>query len=286
MGFFSSSACCFQRRGRLLVLRSSLGVTMPAPFFQPWPSLIIDTDMTVDVDDVGALCVAHALVDRGEAHLLAVTHDTGFSHGIGAVSVVNAYYGREDVPLGAYTGNVRAHRPADVHPTHYLCSACCVTCAVVLCAGGQPRDDGSVGAAMDQPGQGLVRTGFARRLQLERAPRLPGATGGDCPASRPRHIRAQCDDRRPRSRHQSAPTAPLSTRRPLAAAGGGARRVEGRQARMDGRIAAGLVAGPCVRAHEPARQFARPHVPMRCVAATHADARPRPQGTTVSLLPS
>ena len=32
--------------------------------------LIIDTDMAGDVDDVGALCLAHALADRGEAAIL------------------------------------------------------------------------------------------------------------------------------------------------------------------------------------------------------------------------
>jgi hypothetical protein len=77
----------------------------PPRFDNPTP-LIIDTDMSIDADDVGALCVAHALVDRGEARLLAVTHDTGYSQGVGGVSVINTYYGRGDVPLGVYTGDV------------------------------------------------------------------------------------------------------------------------------------------------------------------------------------
>jgi len=66
--------------------------------------LIIDTDMSVDVDDVGALCLAHALADRGEANLLAVVHDAGYPHGVGAVSVINRFYNR-DVPIGAYKGS-------------------------------------------------------------------------------------------------------------------------------------------------------------------------------------
>ena len=41
-----------------------------------------------DVDDVGALCIAHKLADRGEADILAITHDTGLEHGVGAISVV------------------------------------------------------------------------------------------------------------------------------------------------------------------------------------------------------
>ena len=49
--------------------------------------LIIDTDMSFDVDDVLAVCMAHALHDSGEAKLLAVLHDSGYPEGIAAVSV-------------------------------------------------------------------------------------------------------------------------------------------------------------------------------------------------------
>lgn len=80
----------------------------PAPPAPPVPSgavrLIIDTDMGFDVDDVAAVCAAHALHDLGEASLLAVVHDTGFNKGIGAVSVINHYYGHDSVALGAYKG--------------------------------------------------------------------------------------------------------------------------------------------------------------------------------------
>jgi len=66
--------------------------------------LIIDTDMIFDVDDVLAVCMAHALHDVGEAKLLAVLHDSGYPQGIAAVSVLSHYYGHDDVPLGAYKG--------------------------------------------------------------------------------------------------------------------------------------------------------------------------------------
>ena len=52
-------------------------------------ALIVDTDMSIDVDDIGALCAAHALADRGEAELLAVVHDTGLESGVGAIGVIN-----------------------------------------------------------------------------------------------------------------------------------------------------------------------------------------------------
>ena len=71
-------------------------------------------DVCVRACRSGALCVAHGLADRGEASILAITHDTGYSAGVGAVSVVNAYYGRDHVPLGAYVGDVGdpAHTPS------------------------------------------------------------------------------------------------------------------------------------------------------------------------------
>ena len=68
--------------------------------------LIIDTDMSIDVDDVGMLCAAHALADLGEARILAVLHDAHAVYGIGAVSAINRYYGRDGIPLGAYRGPI------------------------------------------------------------------------------------------------------------------------------------------------------------------------------------
>ena len=70
--------------------------------------LLIDTDISVDVDDVGALCIAHALADRGEAQILGVVHDINLAAGIGAVSAISHYFGRDDLPLGAYRGPVVA----------------------------------------------------------------------------------------------------------------------------------------------------------------------------------
>jgi len=67
--------------------------------------LIIDTDASFDVDDVVAVCMAHALMDNGEVDIKAIVHDAGIPEGIGAMSVLNHYYGRDDILLGAYKGN-------------------------------------------------------------------------------------------------------------------------------------------------------------------------------------
>jgi hypothetical protein len=69
--------------------------------------IIFDTDMTEDVDDVGALAMLHALADRGEAEILAVMHSTGYPYTVGCIDAINTYYGRPDLPIGAYKGGVK-----------------------------------------------------------------------------------------------------------------------------------------------------------------------------------
>ena len=76
------------------------------PLISAVVNLIIDTDLSVDVDDVGALCISHALADLGEANILAIVHDTGLETGVGGVSVINRYYRRANIPVGAYRGIV------------------------------------------------------------------------------------------------------------------------------------------------------------------------------------
>ena len=68
--------------------------------------LIIDTDASFDVDDIVAICLAHALADLGETNILAIVHNAGIPEGIGAVSnIVNHYFDRDDIVLGAYKGD-------------------------------------------------------------------------------------------------------------------------------------------------------------------------------------
>ena len=52
------------------------------------------------------MCVAHSLADQGEAEILAVVMNTALPEGPGAVSAINSYYGRSDIPIGAYRGNI------------------------------------------------------------------------------------------------------------------------------------------------------------------------------------
>ena len=68
--------------------------------------LIIDTDIggggCNDVDDVVAVSIAHALADRGEVELLAVVQNTAPLECAGVISVLNHFWGRGNLSVGAY----------------------------------------------------------------------------------------------------------------------------------------------------------------------------------------
>ncbi len=61
--------------------------------------------MCTDCDDAGALAVLHGLADRGECEILAVCCSNKSKYSIGACDAINTYFGRGDIPLGAYQGN-------------------------------------------------------------------------------------------------------------------------------------------------------------------------------------
>ena len=67
-------------------------------------NLILETDMTLDVDDVGALAVAHALADRNEAKLLGVSYNETHSDGVKGIAAVNGWYGRFNLPVTRFKG--------------------------------------------------------------------------------------------------------------------------------------------------------------------------------------
>lgn len=67
-------------------------------------TLIYDTDFGLDVDDVGALAMIHALADQGEATLLGVVSNVSDPYAPAAIDVINTYYGRPDIPIGLAEG--------------------------------------------------------------------------------------------------------------------------------------------------------------------------------------
>lgn len=63
-------------------------------------SIIFDTDMGPDYDDVGAITLLHAFADKGEAIILATMASTNYE-GVGAVlNVFNTYFKRPEIPVG------------------------------------------------------------------------------------------------------------------------------------------------------------------------------------------
>ncbi|BDS06852.1 nucleoside hydrolase [Oceaniferula spumae] len=64
-------------------------------------SIIFDTDMGNDVDDVMALAMIHQLERRGACKLLACTSTKDHIKSAPFIDVINTYYGRPDIPVGA-----------------------------------------------------------------------------------------------------------------------------------------------------------------------------------------
>lgn len=67
-------------------------------------SIIVDTDIGPDYDDVGALTVLHALADRGEAKPLAIMTSNKNDLTAPSVDVLDTYFGRPGLPIGAPKG--------------------------------------------------------------------------------------------------------------------------------------------------------------------------------------
>lgn len=68
-------------------------------------SIIFDTDIAPDYDDVGALTLLHAFADRGEAKILATISCNVFPTTGPALSVLNTYFNRPDIPIGITRGS-------------------------------------------------------------------------------------------------------------------------------------------------------------------------------------
>ena len=85
-------------------------VSLPADqTLDPVP-LIFDTDIGNDVDDVLALGMIHALENRGECKLLAVTITKDNPLAAPFTDAVNTFYGRGNIPIGVCNSGVT---PAD-----------------------------------------------------------------------------------------------------------------------------------------------------------------------------
>ena len=86
---------------RILFLRLFLVLLLPALLTAAPVRLIFDTDIGNDIDDALALAMIHSLESRGEAVLLAVTVTKDNRWAAPYVDIVNTFYGRPGIPIGA-----------------------------------------------------------------------------------------------------------------------------------------------------------------------------------------
>jgi hypothetical protein len=91
----------------LFLLPGILGSCHRTPVRENNPvRIILDTDMGSDCDDAGALALLHAYADSGMAEIVGCIYSSGkVPYGAGIVEAINIYYGRPDIPIGAYHGD-------------------------------------------------------------------------------------------------------------------------------------------------------------------------------------
>jgi inosine-uridine nucleoside N-ribohydrolase len=63
-------------------------------------TIIFDTDIAPDYDDVGAMALLHAFADMGEAKILATISCNAFETTAPTISVLNTYFNRPSIPVG------------------------------------------------------------------------------------------------------------------------------------------------------------------------------------------
>jgi len=76
-------------------------------------SVIFDSDMNTDCDDVAALAILHAMADLGEARILATGASSKNEESALCIDALNAAFGRPELPVGVPKG------PGTAKPSKY-----------------------------------------------------------------------------------------------------------------------------------------------------------------------
>src|ERR1044071_5346049 len=71
----------------------------------PPVNLILDSDLSLSVDDVGDHAVLWALASRGEVKVLALIASSANDFSAPVIRAIANYYGHSDVPIGAHKCN-------------------------------------------------------------------------------------------------------------------------------------------------------------------------------------
>jgi pyrimidine-specific ribonucleoside hydrolase len=69
------------------------------------PSVIFDTDMGPDYDDVGAITLLHAFADSGIAKILATVASTKYEGVAAVLNTLNTYFRKPSLPIGVPKGD-------------------------------------------------------------------------------------------------------------------------------------------------------------------------------------
>jgi inosine-uridine nucleoside N-ribohydrolase len=85
--------------GAMYMCQSDRGISPAEPV-----SLILDTDFSSDVDDVGAVALLHGLANQGRARILAMLVSSGDPWSVPCLAAINAWFGRPEIPVGAVRG--------------------------------------------------------------------------------------------------------------------------------------------------------------------------------------
>lgn len=72
--------------------------------------LILDTDISSDVDDVGAVAVLHGLANQGKVRILGMMISSGDPWSAPCLKAVNTWFGRPQIPIGMIKGASVRHK--------------------------------------------------------------------------------------------------------------------------------------------------------------------------------
>ena len=75
--------------------------------------VIYETDMTLDVDDVGALAVLHGLQTENKVTILGVCYNEVHPLAPDVIDAINTYYHRGTIPIGIYRKDLLDPDPSD-----------------------------------------------------------------------------------------------------------------------------------------------------------------------------
>ena len=91
-----------------ILILAVLSLFICAPAYtqkKPPVSIIFDTDMGPDYDDIGAIALLHAMADSGECTILATIASNQHTYIAAVLNTMNTYFKRPGIPIGVVGGN-------------------------------------------------------------------------------------------------------------------------------------------------------------------------------------